>query len=167
MSLYYFDASALVKYYVIEPGSTWVRQLVDEQNSPNGQYQHVILISEITRVEVAAGLAIIERGGRIRRSEREREYLRFISQLVHRYTVTAVTTGNLEAAARLTQQHPLKAYDAVQLATALHVHQALADQALTFVCGDRALLTAAQAEKLSVDNPFEHVMPQEMPGSSS
>jgi hypothetical protein len=27
MSLYYFDTSALVKYYVTEPRSTWVRQL--------------------------------------------------------------------------------------------------------------------------------------------
>jgi hypothetical protein len=29
MAFYYFDASALVKYYVTEPGSTWVRQEVD------------------------------------------------------------------------------------------------------------------------------------------
>jgi predicted nucleic acid-binding protein len=28
MTLYYFDASAVVKYYVTEPGSNWVRQLV-------------------------------------------------------------------------------------------------------------------------------------------
>jgi len=166
MSVYYFDASALVKYYVTEPGSTWVRQLIEEQHSQNGQYQHVILISEITRVEVAAGLAIIERVGRIRRAEREREYLRFISQLVHRYTVIPVTTENLETAARLTQQYPLKAYDAVQLATALHVRQALADQSLIFVCGDRSLSAAAQTEQLSVENPFEHVFAQDVVGRS-
>jgi predicted nucleic acid-binding protein len=28
---YFLDASALVKYYVTEPGSTWVRQRVDEE----------------------------------------------------------------------------------------------------------------------------------------
>jgi predicted nucleic acid-binding protein len=110
-------------------------------------------------------LAIIERVGRIGRAEREREYLRFISQLVYRYTVIPVTTENLETAARLTQQYPLKAYDAVQLATALQVRQALADQSLTFVCGDRSLLAAAQTEQLSVDNPFDHVTPQKVPGS--
>lgn len=164
MACYYFDTSAVVKYYVTEPGSTWVRQLIEEQYPQNGQAQHVILISEITRVEVAAGLAIIERVGRIRRTEREREYRRFISQLVQRYTVIPVTTETLETAARLTQPYPLKAYDAVQLATALHVRQALADQLLTFVCGDRSLLAAAQSEQLTVENPFEHASAQDVVG---
>lgn len=50
MALYYFDASALVKYYVTEPGSTWIRQLIDAQDSATGQPHHLILIAEITRV---------------------------------------------------------------------------------------------------------------------
>ena len=29
MIAYYFDASALVKYYILEPGSTWVRALIN------------------------------------------------------------------------------------------------------------------------------------------
>ncbi len=29
MALYYLDASALVKYYILEAGSTWMRALVD------------------------------------------------------------------------------------------------------------------------------------------
>ena len=37
MTLYYFDASAVVKYYVTEPGSTWVRQLVEERDSQSQQ----------------------------------------------------------------------------------------------------------------------------------
>jgi hypothetical protein len=32
MILHYFDASALVKYYVTEPGGTWVRQIIDAQD---------------------------------------------------------------------------------------------------------------------------------------
>jgi len=35
---------------------------------------------------------------------------------------------------------------------------------LTFVTGDNALLTAAQAESLLTDNPFDHVAPQDTPG---
>ena len=64
-----------------EPGSAWVRQLIDEWESDRNQARHVILVAEITRVEVAAGLAIIERVGRIRREDRQRANHRFIHQL--------------------------------------------------------------------------------------
>lgn len=81
------------------------------------------LVAEITRVEVAAGLAVIERVGRIKRSERDREYRRFTSQLTHRYAIIPLITSDLATAADLTQHHPLKAYDAVQLAVALRYRQ--------------------------------------------
>ncbi len=87
MVLYYFDASALVKYYVTEPGSIWVREVIDARDSESDRSLHIILVAEITRVEVAAGLAVIERVGRIRRPERDRAYRRFISQLTHRYSI--------------------------------------------------------------------------------
>lgn len=90
MAFYYLDASAVVKYYVTEPGSGWVRQLVEERDPKTHQSSHVVLVAEITRVEVAAGLAVIERVGRIRRLERDREYRRFISQLTHRYAIIAM-----------------------------------------------------------------------------
>lgn len=161
MALYYFDASALVKYHVTEPGSTWIRQLIDERGAETGHFRHGILIAEITRVEVAAGLAVIGRVGRIRRSERDREYARFIAQCVHRYAILPLTTTDLETAAALTQRHPLKAYDAVQLAVALRYYRVLAAHPLTFVCGDTALITAAQAERLSTANPFDHIVSED------
>jgi len=64
MAMYYFDASALVKYYVPEPGSAWVRQLLDTREPTRAQALHLIIVAEITRVEVAAGLAVVERIGR-------------------------------------------------------------------------------------------------------
>ena len=79
MALYYCDTSALVKYYVTEPGSTWVRQLIEERDADPTRFRHAILIADITRVEVAAGLAIIERVGRVRRTERDREYAHFLA----------------------------------------------------------------------------------------
>ena len=158
MALYYFDTSALVKYYVTEPGSIWVRQLIDELDLVTGRRRHSIFVTEITRVEVAAGLAAIRRTGRIRRSQQEREYRRFTSQLAHNYVVIPLATGDFEAAADLTQLHPLKAYDAVQLAVALRHGQTLAGYgfSLIFVSGDNTLVTAARAEGLLTDNPFAH-----------
>jgi uncharacterized protein len=168
MALYYFDASALVKYYVSEPGSTWVRQVIDEQEPVSGQARHIILVAEIPRVEVAAGLAIIERVGRITRVERDRAYRRFMSQLAHRYAIMPLSTDALATAAHLTQRHPLKAYDAIQLATALRSHRLLADHqlAFTFITGDTPLIAAAQAEELLTDNPFDHLSPSDIPGRS-
>ena len=166
MTLYYFDASALVKYYVTEPGSTWIRQLIDAQDSTTGQPHHIILIAEITRVEVAAGLAVIERVGRIRKAARNRAYRRFISQLIHRYAIIPLVAEDFETASRLTQNHPLRAYDAVQLTVALRYHRLLAGYQHTciFVSGDDTLLTAARTEELSTDNPFDHISPEDIPG---
>jgi uncharacterized protein len=163
MAVYYFDASALVKYYVPEPGSTWVRQLLDAREPIRVQALHLIFVAEITRVEVAAGLAVIERIGRIRRAERTREYQRFTSHLTHRYAIIPVTTEDFATAADLTQCHPLKAYDAVQLAIALRARVIVAGHPFTFVSGDGTLLTAAQAESLSTENPFDHVIRAERP----
>ncbi len=50
MAFYYFDASALVKYYVTEPGSNWVRQLIEERDPGTNQISHVILVAEITTI---------------------------------------------------------------------------------------------------------------------
>ena len=105
------------------PGSV---NLLRHRDATSAQACHHIFIAEITRVEVAAGLAVIERIGRIKRAKREREYRRFNSQIVHRYAIVPLTTGDLESAAYLTQTHPLKAYDAVQLAVALRHRQFLA-----------------------------------------
>ena len=166
MAVYYFDASAVVKYYVPEPGSLWVRQLLNAQDPVSAQALHVILVAEVTRVEVAAGLASIERIGRIRRAARVREYQRFTSHLIHRYAILPVTTADFVTAVDLTQRHPLKAYDAVQLAVALRYGPILSGYPFTFVSGDGTLLAAAQAEGLVTENPFDHVIPDESAGRS-
>lgn len=160
MAIYYFDSSALVKYYVTELGSAWVHQLIDAHNTKESQYEHIILVAEITRVETAAGLAIIERVGRIRRKVREQEYLRVIHQFANRYMLLSVTKVDYERASDLTQRHPLKAYDAVQVAVALRYQQELSllNQTLVFISGDKKVNAAAQAEGLIVDDPFNHVV---------
>jgi predicted nucleic acid-binding protein len=168
MALYYFDTSALVKYYVPEPGSAWVRHIIEGHDPATRRPLHLIHVGEITRVEVAAGLAIVQRTGRVTRAERDREYRRFVSHLTHRYAVIPLTTSDLESAAGLTQRYPLKAYDAVQLAVVLRYHQALAGHrlALAFVSGDSALVGAAKSEGLPTENPFDHTAPEDMPATS-
>lgn len=62
-------------------------------------------------------------------------------------------------ARNLLYRYPLRAYDAVQLASALAANQALLGQELdplTFVSADDRLLKVAADEKLATDNPHLH-----------
>jgi predicted nucleic acid-binding protein len=70
---YYLDASAVVKRYADEAGSTWIRRITD----PHAQ--HTILVAEITLAEVAAALAAKHRApGGITREQRDRVLSRFL-----------------------------------------------------------------------------------------
>jgi predicted nucleic acid-binding protein len=62
----------------------------------------------------------------------------------------------IKDAQTLTAKHPLRAYDAVQLASALRINrQTVTDgaPAITFVCADTRLLAIAAAEGLAVQDP--------------
>jgi len=160
MSLFYLDASALVKRYVHEPGSTWVRTLID--NPAN-----VILISAISLVEVAAAIAICVRTAKLRPRQGRMAYEEFSDEVDKGvYQLWQVTQPLIEQAAELTQRYPLKGYDAVQVASGLQLAQHLATQkvTVTFVSGDKQALDAADAEGLPVENPFEHTDFNSPPG---
>jgi predicted nucleic acid-binding protein len=164
MVIYYLDASALVKYYIREPGSAWVRALVDARLPDSGLRANQVLMSEASIAECAAAFAILNRTRRISRKTRDgafRAFMRHISGEV--FYPLPVRTSDFQFAAHLTQRHPLKAYDAVQLAVALRYARILAafGLPLVFVSGDAALLAAARAEGLPTENPFDHVAPED------
>jgi len=158
MGIFYLDASAVVKYYVTEPGSEWVRHLVDEVDD-QGRPAHTLASSVLTSVEVPAAIAIIHRVGRISKRTRDVAYRDFLHTFVSRYRILGVDAELVAVAGDLTQKHPLKALDAIHLAAALRLQEALRPyrRTLTFVTGDGTLLAAAQAEGLAIDNPFNHV----------
>lgn len=150
MTIAYLDTSALVKQYLAEAGSDWVRSLLSNSQPPQ------VLTSHLTVVEATCALA------RRRREETlsSDDYLRALQALeydmLYRYNVLDVTPEVIDSARRLAKAHPLRAYDAVQLSSALSAnHQlvSLGQSAVTFVCADDILLTVAQAEGLAVDNP--------------
>jgi len=166
MTVYYFDASALVKYYVLEPGTTWVRGIIDAVNPRSGQPLHLVTIAEATVAEGAAAFAILYRTQRLSRHARDAVFRALMADIVaQHYHVITVLPTDFHGAAHLTQRYPLKAYDAVQLAVALRYARILPPRKLrpTFISGDGTLLTAAQAEGLPTDNPFDHIAPQDTP----
>jgi hypothetical protein len=65
----------------------------------------------------------------------------------------------IEEAGQLLERQPLRAYDAVQLASALVAARTLADGGVAqpvFLTADDRLLALAEAEGLSTDNPNLH-----------
>jgi predicted nucleic acid-binding protein len=151
MSHFYLDASAVVKRYSPETGSAWVKA----QTVPLAG--HTIVLSEITLAEVAAALAAKHRTpGGITQKARDDAVALFLNHCDAEYTLVAITRFIIDRAVNLTQDHKLRGYDAVQLATALIANETLTAAGLsrlTFVAADDDLLVAADAEGLLTENP--------------
>lgn len=135
----FLDSSALVKRYVKEEGEDLVRAV-----------GHPIVASALATVEVPAALWRKRRMGDL-----SSEDARFLSRRFRRDitvgrggAIELVDIGSdlLSLAVGLVARHPLRANDAVQLATALRVDEALGG--CRFACFDRTLLDAAAAEGL-------------------
>ena len=153
MAIYYLEPSALVKYYVAEPGSNWVRALVDAEDN-------VLVTAEITIAEVSAALAVIAQVGRISRRQRDELWGKFKRDLLTRYELLPTHRTIINRAAELCQKHPLRGFDAIHLASGLQLQETLVQQeegvTITYVTGDDPLVTAGQTEGLTMDNPFWH-----------
>jgi len=151
---YYLDTSALVKRYADEAGSVWIRQITEREA------QHTIMLAEVTLAEVAAALAAKHRApGGITQQQRDRVLSRFLQDCDEHFLLLPVDRPVIERAVTLTQNHRLRGYDAVQLATALVSSDILQEQNLSapiFVASDTDLLRAAMAESLSAENPLVH-----------
>ncbi len=156
MGNYYFDTSALVKYYVFEPGTTWVKSLLDARS--DGEWENTIFTSLLSVVEVSAAFAKRQRAGDI--SKLYAAILaRFLKDGRERCVFSRVNNAVIELASDLTGVHPLRAYDAVQLATALLINRFFAKRGLspiTFVSADGSLCKAASDEGLAVENPNDY-----------
>lgn len=153
MSLYFLDSSALVKRYVTETGSDWIRALTDPAA------RNPVIIVRITWVEVLSALARRQREGSITSSDVTRAIRTFSYDLDMQYQVAEVGAALVKTAGELVIQHPLRAYDALQLASALRVQSDLAETGvipLTFLTADERLIAIAQAEGLLTDNPNRH-----------
>jgi hypothetical protein len=151
VTVYYLDASALVKRYASEAGSDWIVAITDSTAN------HTITFSEITLAEVAAAWTAKQRAPQgCTVEERDRALSRFLQDCAEHFLLLQVDRSVIGRAVDLTQAHRLRGYDAVHLSTALIANDDLVKQAhspLTFVASDGDLLTAAQAEGLPVNDP--------------
>jgi uncharacterized protein len=150
---YFFDTSAIIKYYCTEVGSNWVNAIVDPANGNS------IYLAEITMAEFGSAIAIKQRVGNITVLYQQKALSLFVTDCTNDYTLASITPAHIKHALNLTQNHILRGYDAVQLAVALDSKVALQNLGITdftFVTADNNLVTAATAEGLTVENPNSH-----------
>lgn len=143
--MHFLDTSALVKVYVREPGSDAMVELT-EQAAPGE-----LIVSSLAEVEFAAALGSLERQRKLNAQARHALLEQFRQGASWRFTHQPVGEPVLRVAVDLCERHPLRAYDAVQLASCLA--QAAKGVRPRFVCSDRQLLKAAALEQLEVWNP--------------
>jgi predicted nucleic acid-binding protein len=154
MSHLYFDASALVKRYLSESGTAWVRTLT------RSNANHIVVVAEVTQVEVAAAFAGRHRAPKgISRNERDNAVNLLRMHCITEYQAAPINQSIVERAVDLTQAYRLRGYDAIQLAAALEVNDPLIAAglpSLTFIAADVDLIVAANYEGLPTDNPNLH-----------
>ncbi len=158
MAVYFMDTSAVVKRFHYEIGSSWVRNIFAATEPDEDGARELIYASALGLVEVPAAFAILERTRKITTVLRDELFHAFVTSRRAELEIVPVTNAILLDAAALTQKHPLKAYDAVQLASALDLQNTLRELELhlVFVTSDKQLVQAAQAEGLQVENPAWH-----------
>jgi hypothetical protein len=159
MATYYLDTSALLKCYVPEKGTAWMLSLTAKGLISTTTPHAKVVTAVITVAEGGAALARRQRMGEITLGERIILFDRFLTDCKSRYSLLSVDELTVYRAARLTQRHPLRGYDAVHLATALVLRDHLIAARLPapiFVAADANLCAVARAEGLAAENPNDY-----------
>lgn len=137
--IYFLDASALTKRYIVEQGSERVRQLFRRRAA--------IAVSRVSEVEVASALVRRASAGDIEPAILEAHLESLLEDLAG-CDVVEIRKPVVAHARELVCEHGLRAYDGVQLACAM---RAKANAPLTLWCADGELATAAEDEGLRVE----------------
>jgi uncharacterized protein len=149
LSVFFADTSAIVKYFIPEVGSAWVRSWADPKVG------NQLVISRLTTAEFISALARRQRESKISLQDLLTLRGAFLNHADKFYTVINLNKDVVAEAHDLLIQHPLRTLDALQLASALKAYR-MFGTVITFVTADARLLTAAAAEGLLVDDPNNH-----------
>jgi uncharacterized protein len=153
VAAYFLDSSALLKRYLSEIGTAWVQSLTAKASG------NILLISRITSVEILSAIARRQREGSLTSEQTQTLRTIFQQHFTDQYEIVELTPTLTTLAGELCARQSLRAYDAVQLASALTILPIIAqspENFLTFLTADDRLLRAAQLEHLQVDNPNLH-----------
>jgi predicted nucleic acid-binding protein len=149
MTTFFVDSSALAKRYLREVGSNWVLSWIEPAAG------NVIVISDLALVEIRTMLARRVREKTLSPTRAVTLKADFLLHAKEDYLVVALDDAVTKQAANLADRYPLRALDSIQLACALHA-VALLNEPMTFISGDKILLSAATSEGFIIDDPNAH-----------
>lgn len=144
--IWFLDTSALVKRYANEKGSHWLRREIKS---------HKIEIAQITIVEMSSAMKRKFRNREVSQIEVYRARHRFLQHVSNKqYRVTNLSDAIVKRAAQLAFVRDLRAYDAIQLATALVAAQSSELNRFFFITADSHLENVSIEEGLQTLNPL-------------
>ncbi len=151
--IYYADSSVLVKRHIREIGTDWLLGLLEpsEKNS--------IITSSLSVVEALSALNRRIRETTIDLTDHPQIVEDFLATSGNEYRFVEVTAEVIDGTKRLLETYPLRAGDAIQLASALLARATMQETNFPvpiFLSSDNKLLDAAIAEGFTTDNPLLH-----------
>jgi predicted nucleic acid-binding protein len=111
------DSSALVKRYIDEVGSDWLRAALDTSPAPS------LIVVHLAIVEITSALTRRMREGILTLTEYAQVQNAFRSDCLNEYQLIIAVDNIIDRANRLLESHPLRAYDAIHLAAAVVANQ--------------------------------------------
>jgi predicted nucleic acid-binding protein len=147
LALYYLETSALVKLYVLEPGTDRLLHLASNQDDNR------LAVLAVSPVEARSAIRRRERAGDIDHKTAGLILDQLQQHLETRFLRQALNDSVLDGALELIDRYALRAYDAIQLAGCLALKTTVGKDFPTFVCSDQQLLEAARSELLAVLDP--------------
>jgi predicted nucleic acid-binding protein len=150
MPNFYLDSSALAKKYIVELGTARVLDLF-RRGTGNSIY-----VAQITGVEVISAISRRLRGASLSPDVAQKAVRRLRRDLSDRLLTIRISDKIIADAMRLSETHGLRAYDAVQLATANELENRTslgAVSSIVFVSADERLNQVASATGLIVQDP--------------
>jgi predicted nucleic acid-binding protein len=150
MADYYADSSVLVKRHVNEKGSIWFRTLA-EINSGN-----TMITARISVIEVHSAFCRRRREANLSALDLAQITTDFARICAIEYEFIELTSAVVDRAKQILERYTLRAYDAVQVSSALLANEGLTRSgmpSLIFLASDQNLLATAVREGLSTDDP--------------
>ena len=146
MSALFHDTSSIVKRYIpTESGAARVRRACRPETGDT------ILVARHTSVEVASALARQVRDNLLPPRDGERLWRAFSRHWVDQYQIVTSSDEVFRSAEDLVRRYPLRAADALQVASALTAASYSPATPVHFWTADRRQAAAAQAEGLDVE----------------
>jgi uncharacterized protein len=148
------DSSVLVKRHIAEVGSEWVHALFRETPQPT------VLTSLLSFVEVYSAFNRRRREDDIDFTAYQELSNDFQRAYKRDYQIVQINHEIVVLARELLERHPLRAYDAIQLGSAIQAGRIITRpefSPLAFLAADLRLLDAASAEGIQAYAPGETI----------